>query len=247
MKRWGIIVSSDVQFGDQKIRNYKHYQLDRIILLKEEKNIEMVITAGDLTRHGTDGKTFCGIRKKTEDQLTPLKKEWVEPLQKAGIKTLITIGNHDKYTGFPYFYKPVFKYVKEQHNATYYPRFCSEFSGYYTYEYNGILFISCGIYPKYLRWIEKRLTKNKPMIIFYHYNTIEGEAFSDWWPKKDKDNFYNLIKDYKNNILCLINGHLHSTYDREWRGIRMINGGGSPMILLNMEDDKIKDVEIIKK
>ena len=243
---WGIIVSGDVQFGNKKVRNYKHYELDKIILSKEEKNIEMVITAGDLTQDGTDGKSFCGIRRKTEDQLTQLKKEWVEPLENEGIKVLTTLGNHDTYCGHPYFYKPVFKYVKELHDATYYPWIWKNYSGYYKYEYKGILFLACGIYPKYLKWIRKNLDKSKPMIIFYHYNMVDGEPFSGWWSDKEKDAFYNIIKPYKKNILCIINGHIHSTYEKEWRGIRVINGSGNNMVLLNMENNKIKDLEFIR-
>lgn len=244
--KWSIIVSSDLHFGHPEIREKKGYQLEKILSLKDEENIKMVISAGDLTDLGTDGSSFYGIRKKKDDQLTPLKNQWVKPLKNNNIIPLMTIGNHDTYTGHPYLYKPVIKYIKELYGGTYYPCIWMKYTGYYTYDYNGILFISCGIYPKHLKWIKKRLTKDKPMILFYHYNTREEEPYSDWWPKKDKDKFYKLIKDY-DNILCIINGHIHASYEREWRGFKIINGAGNKMVLLNMDKNKIEGVKIIEK
>lgn len=245
MNQWSIIISSDLHFGNPEIRARKDYQLNKILELKEQENIQIVISAGDLTDDGTDGSKFWGLRSKQNDQLSPLKKEWVEPLQNNDIIPLMTIGNHDSYTGHPYFYKPVFKYVKELHDATHYPWVWMNYSGYYTFEHNGILFISCGKYPKYLKWIKNNLTKDKPMILFYHYNTVE-EPFSDWWSDEDKDNFYELIKDY-DNILCIINGHFHSSYIKEWRGFKILNGAGTSMLMINMDNDKVKDVKFIKK
>ena len=118
--KWSIILSSDLHFGSLKsvsgvdIRKDKKDQVQQIINMKDEHNVQMVISAGDLTEYGTDGKSFLCWRKNKEDELNPMIKNWVEPIEKSGIDVLLTIGNHDTYTGHPYFYKPVFKYIKKK-------------------------------------------------------------------------------------------------------------------------------------
>lgn len=249
--KWSIILSSDLHFGSLKsvsgvdIRKDKKDQVQQIINMKDEHNIQMVISAGDLTEYGTDGKSFFCCRKNTEDQLNPMIKNWVEPIEKSGIDVLLTIGNHDTYTGHPYFYKPVFQYIKKKHNATCYPWIWMKYSGCYTYTRNNILFISLGVYPKYLKFLRKHLPKDKnyPIIIFYHYNTVDKEAYSDWWNDKEKEQFYQVIKDY--NILAIINGHIHATYEKKWKNFTMLNAGGSKLIRMNMENDKFIDINFI--
>ena len=248
--KWSIILSSDLHFGSLKsvsgvdIRKDKKDQVKQIINMKDEHNVQIVISAGDLTEYGTDGKSFLCCRKNKEDELTPMIKNWVEPIEKFGIDVLLTIGNHDTYTGHPHFYKPVFQYIKKKHNATCYPWIWMKYSGCYTYSRNNILFISLGIYPKHLKFLRKHLPKDKnyPIIIFYHYNTIK-EPFSDWWSDKEKKQFYHVIKDY--NILAIINGHLHTTYEKKWNGFTMLNAGGSKLIRMNMENDKLIDVDFV--
>ncbi len=249
--KWSIVLSSDLHFGSLKsvsgidIRKDKKDQVKQIIEMKDEHNVQMVISAGDLTEHGVDGKSFFCCRKNTEDQLNPMIKKWVEPIENAGIDVLLTIGNHDTYTGHPYFYKPVFQYIKKKHNATCYPWIWMKYSGCYTYTRNNILFISLGVYPKYLKFLRKHLPKdrNYPIIIFYHYNTVDKEAYSDWWNDKEKEQFYQVIKDY--NILAIINGHIHATYEKKWKNFTMLNAGGSKLIRMNMENDKFIDVNFI--
>ena len=101
----------------------------QIVANKETDNIQVVISAGDLTeRH--DGASFCGLRKHTTDELGLLKRSWVEPLDAAGITTLLTMGNHDTYAGHPYIYKPVMRTAR-RHKATFYPVMHLYRSGYY--------------------------------------------------------------------------------------------------------------------
>ena len=88
------------------------------------------------------------------------------------------------------------------------------------------------------------MPKNKedPVIIFYHYNTVE-EPYSDWWENYEKDLFYKVIESY--NIICIINGHIHSTYNKKWNGITVLNGGGTRLLRMNMEDNKLINIKII--
>ena len=116
---WSIILSSDLHFGyldylkDVGIRLDKIDHVHKIIQMKDEYNVQMVITAGDLTENGLDGRSILCWRKNTHDELTPMIDKWVTPLENAGIDVLLTIGNHDTYTGQPYVYKPVFEYIKK--------------------------------------------------------------------------------------------------------------------------------------
>ena len=72
---------------------------------------------------------------------------------------------------------------------------------------------------------------------------MDKEAYSDWWNDKEKEQFYQVIKDY--NILAIINGHIHSTYEKKWKDFTMLNAGGSKLIRMNMENDKFIDVNFI--
>ena len=52
-----------------------------------------------------------------------------------------------------------------------------------------------------------------------------------------------MIKDY--NIIAIINGHIHATYEKKWKNFTMLNAGGSKLIRMNMENDKFIDVNFI--
>ena len=248
MTEWSIVLASDLHFGKNELYLAAKKAIVRSILQnKETDNIQMVISAGDLTEYGTDGLSFCGLRKHTSDELGLLKKEWVEPLDAAGITTLLTIGNHDTYAGHPYIYKPVMRYVAQRHNATFHPLFRMYRSGYYAYEKNGVRFLSLGVKPTYWKWIKKHLTHEMPMILFYHFNTIDTEPYSDWWSEKNKKKFDAMIEPYKKNILFIVNGHRHtSMFNTEWNGVHMINGAGvhNP-VKVTMEGTRVKTIETL--
>lgn len=236
---WSIIIASDLHFNNDSKRNFKKDDIERILTVKDKYNIKLVISAGDLTDNGTDGSMV--LFKKTQDQLTPLKNEWVKPLENNNIQVFLTLGNHDcqKYL----YNKPIAKYIRNKYDASY--SYYNKYrSGYYVREFNDIIFLSCGIYPKRINWIKNQLEKyqNKQIIIFYHYNTIEDETGSDWWKQSEKEDFYNIIKNYK-NIIAIINGHIHQTYDKEWRGFKMLNGGGQRLLLMTMENNKLINIK----
>jgi hypothetical protein len=74
MTEWSIVLASDLHFGNELYLEAKRAIVRSIL----RNNIQMVISAGDLTEYGTDGLSFCGLRKHTTDELDLLKKEWVE-------------------------------------------------------------------------------------------------------------------------------------------------------------------------
>jgi hypothetical protein len=251
-KKWAIVLSSDLHFGSVHsshgidIRDDKRDHVQKIIDMKDEHNVEIVISAGDITDYGTNGICcFCSNNNNnSEDELTPLINNWVKPLENAGLDVLLTAGNHDTYTGHPYFHKPVLRYLKKKYNATYWPWFWMKYNGCYAYSKNNVLILSLGIYPKNLKFLKKNLPKDKkdPVIIFYHYNTV-NEPYADWWKEDEKAAFYEVIKDY--NIIAINNGHYHTTYEKEWRGFRIFNSAGTQLIRFNMNNNKIESVDFI--
>jgi len=60
---------------------------------------------------------------------------------------------------------------------------------------------------------------------------------------KEKDDFYQVIKSF--NILAIINGHIHTPKRREGKGFTVLNGGGSKLIRMNMENDKYINCDFI--
>lgn len=68
-----------------------------------------------------------------------------------------------------------------------------------------------------------------PVIIYYHYNTLETEPMSCWWSSRQKQKFYNMISQY--NIKMIINGHHHKTKYGDWRGIPYVVCGNEPVIV----------------
>lgn len=242
--KWSIIVSSDLHFGEDPrnsvIRRVKLNHLDQILRIKDTHNVKMVISAGDLTSHGTAGESGCLCWKPYGgDELTELREQWVDPIERTGIKLLMCPGNHDTYTGT--LKHPVLKYLCRRRNAPFHPFLKTYRSGRYTYEYNGVLFISLGMYPgpSNVKFLKSVLSENSdtPVIIFYHYNTISTEKYSDWWKESEKDAFYEAIAGY-NNIIAIINGHIHTSSVKKWRGFTMINGGGANMVRIEMDGDK---------
>lgn len=249
---WSIIIASDLHFGkSQEYLSAKTRLCNKIIDLKNSEDIEIVISAGDLTEYGTNGFTYCGVikdKKKNKKELSQLIRYWVNPLEQNNITTLMTIGNHDSYVQWPYLHKPVFNYIEQKYGSTNFPITNKYKSGYYVFEKYKILFISLGIKPTYYKWIKEHLTHEKKMILFYHYNTIASEPYSDWWSAKEKEKFYQIIEPYKSNILFIVNGHLHfSSFQDTWRGIRMVNGAGkNTMVMVKFDGPNVKDFSLIE-
>ena len=153
-KKWAIVLSSDLHFGSVHsshgidIRDDKRNHVQKIIDMKDEHNVEIVISAGDITDYGTNGICcFCSNNNNnSEDELTPLINNWVKPLENAGLDVLLTAGNHDTYTGHPYFHKPVLRYLKKKYNATYWPWFWMKYNGCYAYSKNNVLILEINNY-----------------------------------------------------------------------------------------------------
>lgn len=249
--KWSLLLLSDLHYEEKKdgsvgMRDPKRFNLKKIKELQKTKNLEIVVSAGDMTNYGRNGTSFCGLDKKNNvDEYGEFIREFVNPLENMGLQLLLCPGNHDTYVKWPYINKPVLKYIKKKYKSTYqhidfYKSNC------YKREIHGISFISMGIYPKNLSWLRKNLPidKSRPIIIFFHYNIIDSEPYSNWWSVVEKIKFYDVIKDF--NIKAIFHGHIHATYAKEWRGIPVYNGSSpyGPM-LIEFENDMIIDHEQI--
>ena len=210
-----FLVDSDLHFR-RNIRNDKLDHVKKITNLCNQEKINALICPGDLTNNGWNGKhILCWYYGGKEDQLTPLKKQYVDILSQK-LPVYLCGGNHDYYVPWPYITHPVINYIKERHGAKY-----------YSFDIQTLHFICLDRYPdKYgIKFLQKDLEKYKDrdIIIIFHYNLIG--PYSNWWKENEKEIFYNTIKNH--NIIALIVGHWHTSRVDEWKGYKVIYGAGS--------------------
>lgn len=227
-----FLVDSDIHFTDT-IRSYKSDHVKKIIDLCQTEKIDALICPGDLTDDGWDGANMCGwYYGGKQDQLTPLKEQYVEPLDKH-LPVYLCAGNHDYYVPRPYIVHPVLKYIRQRHGAQR-----------YSFDINDLHFICLDRYPDILgmSFLRLDLLKNsdKNIVIFFHYN-FTGEM-SDWWSEKVKSEFYSVIQGY--NIVALLVGHHHISVYTQWRGYKVIMGAGSAFAKCTYKNGEL-DVEFI--
>jgi len=204
-----FIHDSDLHYGKNDLgpRTIKESHPESIV----SSEAQFVIVTGDLTDNGYDGARIGPIRYGGDvDQITPLLENYVKPIEKSGKEVYLCAGNHDRgKTTLWIFHHPAVKYlIRKRHGG---------FK--YTFRKGDLKFICCGECPKDIMWLKKQLRdQDQPTIIFFHFN-LKG-PYSDWWTQKQKDAFYNAIKDYK--IVAILVGHHHITKVTEWKGIKVI-------------------------
>lgn len=205
-----FLLDSDLHFK-YGIIEYKSDHVNKIIEQVSKEKIDALICAGDLTNNGWDGShILCWKYGGEYDQLSPLKEQFVEPLEKH-LPVYLCHGNHDKYVPRPYIHHGVLNYIKKRHGGLM-----------YSFDINDIHFVCLGMYPdkKALEYLKKDMEKNldKNVVIFFHFNLV-GQ-YSDWWSDEEKENFYNVIKNYK--IVALLVGHIHISKIYNWKGYPVI-------------------------
>lgn len=212
-----FIHDSDLHYDENSSRKKNNVQ--KIL----DIDPDFVVVTGDLTSNGYDGSHFlCFNYGGDEDQLTPLKEKYVNVIENNDIPVYLCDGNHDNGRNkIPY--KPVLCYIKKRHGGLK-----------YTFEYLGVHFICCSVYPKDIKWLKKKLNKakNNPVFIYFHYNLIG--RYSDWWSDKDKDKFYETIKDHK-NIKAILEGHFHSSKIYNWRDFLVIRSAGKHFSVIQFD------------
>lgn len=64
------------------------------------------------------------------------------------------------------------------------------------------------------------------VVLSFHYGLGGEETFSYlWWTSKEKDAFYEVIKDY--NVIAIFVGHEHAVKHYQWRGIPVLSAGST--------------------
>lgn len=223
-----IFTVGDPQFGDPQ---QEQRVISKILKLKNDGNIEpsdIMLIPGDLTDAGQNGtflnkllyrscSCFYGESIDMSEQLNEFIKYVYNPCKNFfSDKVYICHGNHDE-GGFPK--KPVMDFVRKVHGALDYCVPVGE----------GVVLICLGKSydkskkSKFENWLEQN--KDNKIIIMQHYY-MEGPSQWDFWNNEDKVEFKRLIEPYKQNIVCVVEGHLHATYTKQIDGINYMNGSG---------------------
>lgn len=223
-----IIHDSDLHYGKRAKngpRMIKENNPDEIIRLHPD----IIIVTGDLTENGySEDKKFCWWGGK--DQLGSFHRNYVKPIDEEAMLLCLCVGNHDRGER-RVCYTPVRDYVKKRHKSIM-----------YSLKEKGVLFICCGEYPKNIKRLREMLEEDTPTFIFFHFNIIAGEPYSDWWGEDEKEKFYDAINGY--NIKAILCGHHHNSSRKMWNGIPIIKSGNEfAMITYDIDSDEIKKVK----
>jgi hypothetical protein len=237
MNNWYFIVDGDIHAdetnGIMSLIGHKENSFAKFKRINNQYPIDFVLCIGDLTNDGYDGKGSCfGLfPKRKKNQLRAFQELYEKPLEMAGFKLYVTVGNHDLPSEHSLLHKGVMNYVAKKHNANA-SIFKAWESGCYSFIHKDIKFICLGVWPQRLQWLENELPSNTsdPCIIFYHYN-MDG-YFGTFWSDEDKLAFYNVIKNH--NILAICNGHEHSSTVVDWNGIPTIRGSGDETAVIEI-------------
>jgi hypothetical protein len=242
MVKQNFYIIGDPQIGDD-VQETRMKKKTKDVLSINDKN-GIIIIPGDLTNFGlgsmdpiTKYLCMCYPYRKhmtnnnlgSKNELKELIDEHLNPLKDKYKHVLMCVGNHDSLTQWWTGYNPVFNYVKQECGGLIFEK-----------EINGIMIYSLSQWPKMSTsdWLSKRLAlHSKPFVLFFHYN-LQG-PFSDWWTDKEKNHFYKVIKPHKNRILFVSEGHIHSSYVKEWNGIKVVNGAGNQAMQVLVDTDNM--------
>ncbi len=113
----------------------------------------------------------------------------------------------------------------------------SENGFHYSWDWDNVHFINLNLYPgpQGNRWAESEGSidflkadlaakvgkSNRPVVICHHFGL--DERSQKWWDPKDRDTYYETIKDY--NIIAIFHGHTHKSIVYQWRGIDVYDVG----------------------
>lgn len=242
MAEWHFVCDSDVHATADGALRMKPNLVTRLVALDKERAVDFVLCVGDLTDHGL-ARARCGetgffgclgaciacacVRG---DELATFIDYYETPLERAGFPVKLCPGNHDAHIPGPRCHKGVFDHIAKKHGAT---TACEwRDACCYSFVHKGVHFLCLGVYPHNLAWLRAALPRDTaaPLVLFYHYNTVPDEAFSNWWTPAEKNAFYGVIKGH--NVALIVNGHLHATGDGMWRGIRVVRGAGDDKFAL---------------
>lgn len=91
-----------------------------------------------------------------------------------------------------------------------------------SWDWDDVHVVCCDVYPnaQIVEWLKKDLAvigTRRPVVVLLHYCFTGPFSDSYWWTQKEKDTFYDAIKDY--NVVALIHGHFHSSNHAKWNNL----------------------------
>lgn len=205
-------------------------------------SIEFVISAGDLTDNGYDGKLTCScfgrlfpapnllVGGGVENQLAEYISRFDAPLRAAGKLVFAMPGNTDKCNGGRRY--PVDAFLRERHGGTH-----------YIVVRGGVALVFCDVYPNatvlewFARAIHTQALQNLPFAFFFHYN-LEDASFgtdTDDWTSAEKRAFRNAINNL--HVLGIFVGHIHASYTYKWNRHNVYCTGGDSWALVDLVTD----------
>ena len=219
-------------------------------ILDAEKNVAAVIMPGDLAG---------GYGKRSEKNA--FEYVWFNSLSSVLLQRksslLMGIGNHDAYwdSFFEPFPTKMLEFMEETYRDYLYAFDVGEIRCIHLGMHPAVGnqsggFVECGpLLKDSMAFLQEQLRyrtySGQPVLIFFHYPT-DGHM-SDWWSEKNKDIFYDVIKDY--NVLGILCGHLHNSAIYMFRDtFPMIRAAGSEFAELSFDPaspDKL-DVVFVK-
>lgn len=233
---WYFACDSDVHYGyldlkdasgDPKCR--KPSITNQILSLNQQYKLDFLLHIGDATDHGSNQASIsCCKPADNTNEFNAFLEGYLNPIERAGIPVKLCVGNHDV-NKWKYPTISVLEYIRDKHQGTYY-WLNDELSGCYKFFNKNILFICLGKYPKNIEWLKSNLPQDKtiPIVIYYHFNTITSQPWSDWWSDADKEIFKNTIAGY--NVKFILNGHWHTNKTDFWNGIPNVICAETPKV-----------------
>ncbi|MBF8263306.1 MAG: metallophosphoesterase [Parachlamydiales bacterium] len=103
----------------------------------------------------------------------------------------------------------------------------------YSWDWDGVHFIHLNVYAgmtemaqESLLFLEEDLrqrvgSSGRPVILVQHYAFDAWSCLDEWWTEKERDAFYEVIKEY--NVAAIFCGHIHSAEHVVWNGIDTIS------------------------
>ena len=224
MTEWTIVVDSDQHYDE--VGNSGKSPVNRSSLLPKA---DIVICPGDLTSTAAQSGCCWWLKNKKVQSaaVQHFISKYAAALEIKGVLLKLCAGNHDNNSSTN-------ELLKAKYGGTE-----------YVFDYNGVRFICLGPFPKDLTFLNAVLTKTDkqmPIVIFYHFNTIPGEPFSDWWSQEQKDAFYAAIKSYR--IDAILNGHWHTSVIERWNGIVCAIAGGSRVVVLRYKGNSLQTTSL---
>jgi hypothetical protein len=171
----------------------------------------VTLVVGDLTDGELGPKTGClGKRKDySAEEIAQFDSKFYNKVTNL---VRLCVGNHDG--------DAARKFIRAK-----------EGSDRYFFDIGPTRFVCLGLYPdsSAIKWLRDNYILSPPTIpivgkvlkpkvplktavIYYHYNTIDSQQWSDWWKPAEKEAFGAFLDTCTLPVVLIVNGHCHASY-----------------------------------